>query len=316
MPDTSQEIKRAHESLARLEKIESVLKQMRIEKERLEKRVACLKLALAKENFDVYKIEGKSFSTLLYSILGTLEERTEKERREALSARLKLEQAEGDLNDLDEQITQLESERALYLRCKDDLTELIENRKKQLLDCTCKTAILLFELEDKLNTAKTQNKEIEEAILAGRNVLTYINSALSKLKEAQGWSVADMLGYVRPISDAMKHTHILKAALNVEKAQRLLLRFKAELSDINIKPYINKRINIDTDSYPFMADVVFDGIYVDWHVQERIVQSYTSVLLVRNQVSDTVKKLEQLRRETNKQIKSLEEEIANTVAAS
>jgi len=52
-----------------------------------------------------------------------------------------------------------------------------------------------------------------------------------------------------------------------------------------------------------------------WHVQERIARSSAGVLLVKNQVSDALKKLEHLKREQSGQIKRIEEEIINTVVS-
>jgi len=85
----NEKLEQAQQGVARLIKIDSMIQQLKLEQSKLESKAAELKDILNKENYDVEKIENKSIASIFYSMLGKLEEQVDKERREALAAKLK-----------------------------------------------------------------------------------------------------------------------------------------------------------------------------------------------------------------------------------
>lgn len=301
-------IKKAQQGIARLHKIDSMLLQLKREEEELGGKENELKTIMEKEKYDVEKLENRSIVSIFYSMLGNLDEHVEKERREALAAKLKYNQLIRDLDDVKFQISELASERANYLDCQKEYDDLYAQKKEELMKGTDRTAQKMHELENNINLAGISLKEIQEAISAGEKVLEGLDRALDHLGSAEGWGTFDLFGGGL-ISDLAKHSHIDDAKAEVEETQGLLRRFKTELADINI----NSDIIIETDGFAKFADFFFDGLIADWFMQSKINNSQDSVTNVRIQVSAVVDKLKSLESQGKSNIEKLEAELSELV---
>ena len=91
-------------------KLESMLRQAKASSEEVRARCSTLKETLAKEKADVDKLEGLSLTGLFYSVLGTKDDRLEKERQEFLAAKLKYEDAVESLDDAQQEVQRLQNE--------------------------------------------------------------------------------------------------------------------------------------------------------------------------------------------------------------
>lgn len=308
MLEINEKIEQAQRGIARLHKIDSMLKQLELEQESLRRKESELEVILEKENDDVEKLEHKSIASLFYSILGRLDEHVEKERREALAAKLRYEQAIRDLEDVKSQISKLSSERLEYMECQKEYDLLYSQKRGQLMRENGETAQRILELTDKFNLTKITLKEIKEAISAGNEVLDSLNIVLGSLDSAEGWGTWDLFGG-GILSDLAKHSHIDDAKAETENSQRLLRRFKTELTDIRI----SSDIVIETDGFAKFADFFFDGLIADWFMQSKINESQTSVERVMSQVLSVVDKLEQMKGQEIANLERLEIEISELI---
>lgn len=300
----NEKIEQAQQGIARLLKIDSMIKQLKFEQEELRNEEIKNKAIMEKENYDVEKIENKSIGSVFYSILGRLDEHVEKERREALAAKLKYDQVVKDLEDVKYQISKLSTEQLNYVNCQKEYDILYANKKEELMRNSGESAQKILELTGNLNHAKINLKEIKEAMSAGEKVLNSLSSAIDSLRSAEGWGTCDLLGGGL-ISDIAKHSHIDDAKAETENAQRLLRQFSAELADITI----SSDICIETGGFAKFADFFFDGLIADWFMQSKINQSQESVLSVQSQVLDVVEKLKRMELQSKTDIVRFEEEI-------
>ena len=301
-------LKQAQQGIARLHKIDSMLQQLKVEQIELARRRCELKKILRKENDDVYKLENSSLTSLFYTVLGRFEEKVDKERQEALAAKLKYDQSEKDLADVQMRIAELSAERAQYLHCPQVFEELYAQKKAELMRENGKTAQTILELEDAQNLARINLQEILEAIEAGEAVLECLQSAEHSLDKAGGWGTLDLLGGGL-ISTLAKHSHIDDAQSKIEDAQRLLRSFRTELADIQF----DAAIQLETGGFAKFADFFFDGLIVDWFMQSKIRNSQESVSTVSSEVADILEQLQHLKDKENSLIKKLEEEIKETI---
>lgn len=301
-------IERALQGIARLRKIDSTLKQLELEQENLGSQERELEVILAKENKDVLKLENTSLASLFYSILGNLDKQVEKERREALAAKLKYDQLKKDLEDVQDQIAKLSAERLEYLPCQKEFDGLYAQKKAELLWENGAAAQTILKLTDSIHAAKIALIEIHEALAAGNEVLAALENVSYSLEKAEGWGTWDLLGGGF-ISGLAKHSHIDDAKAETENTQRLLRRFRTELADIRIRT----DIVIETDGFAKFADFFFDGLIADWFMQSKIHQSKSGVTRVKDQVSDVLAQLEQLKAEENSTIQRLETEIQELI---
>jgi len=98
--DINERLHQAQWGIMRLHKIDSILKQLKSEQMKLARQEHELKAVLSKEYDDIQKLENTSLISIFYSILGSLDEHVEKERKDILAAKLKLDQNAKDLHDI------------------------------------------------------------------------------------------------------------------------------------------------------------------------------------------------------------------------
>lgn len=307
--EINKKIEQNQQGIARLHKINLMIKQLEQEKERLEFKESDLKIILGKENHDVDKIKNMSITFIFYSIIGKLDERLDKEEQEVIAAKLKYKQAVKALDDVKYQISQLLSELLQYENCQKEYERLFAEKKKEILKQCGETAKIILNLTTKMNKSKIKLKEINEAAVVGQQVLDSLKCVLDSLESAGDWGTWDILGGGL-ISDLAKHFNFDDAEVEFDNTQKLLSRFKVELTDIEI----TGDITIAADGFLKFADIFFDGIIMDWLMQSKINETMESVLGVERQVIIVVNKLHQMKDQEESNIEKLESELNALIA--
>ena len=129
-------------------------------------------------------------------------------------------------------------------------------------------------------------KEKQEAIDAGNKALRSLRKAQENLSSAKNWGIFDMLGGGF-ISTMFKHSKVDQAKENMEQAKYDLRNFSKELNDVNIAC----NLNIETGDFLSFADWFFDGLIVDWMMQDRINQASQQVEEAIRRVEDILRQL-------------------------
>lgn len=307
-PEINEKIKKAQQGIARLHKIDSMVEQLKLEQENLIQKESELKVIKDKEKGEAEKLENGSIASFFYSMLGSLEEHVEKERKEALAAKLKYDQTVKDLADVKYQISTLISERVNYVDCQKEYDTFYAEKKKELMKGNGGTVEKILELTSSLNLVHINLKEIKEAILVGNKVLDSLDGALGSLDSAEAWGTFDLLGGGL-ISDLVKHSRIDDAKVEIENTQRLLREFKTELTDVSIRT----DVIVETDGFAKFADFFFDGLIADWFMQSKINQSLESVSNVKSQVADILGRLGDMETQEVSNVERLEAEVSKLI---
>lgn len=302
--EINQKMAEAQQGILKLKKLNSKLEELYNQKYELDGKVSECKQLLDKENLDVENMEGKNMAHLLYSILGKLEEKTEKERQEAIAARLKYDQAAADLERIMLEISNLEEERTQYVMCESTYQKLYELKSEQIISSESNTAERIFELNKNKNTVDHNKAEISEAIAAGERVLSHLNNAINSLDSAEGYGTWDLFGGGL-LADLGKHSKIDEAKAEAEHIQTALYQFKTELADVQIQ----NNIHFEMDGFAKFADFFFDGLFADWSMQSRIHETQESVLQVKNQVERVLNRLKSMEREETSRLEGIKKEI-------
>ncbi|MDD4089335.1 MAG: hypothetical protein PHP29_06565 [Tissierellia bacterium] len=306
--ELNKKLEEVQQKIYRLNKIDSILEGLRSDEADLKHKVYELKTVLDKENLDVEKLDSTNIVSIFYSITGKLEDKKEKEQREALSAKLKHDQANYDLYSIQTEISKLLVEKENYMNCRDEFNSLYAQKKELLIRSDASSANKILEITKKIDESKRNLKELKEATSAGQSAVYSLDSALNSLGSAQGWGTWDLLGGGL-ISDLAKHSHIDDAMREVEQAHQKLRRFKSELADVKI----NYDTRFDMDGFAKFADFFFDGLIADWYMQSKINNSYESVSNVKNQVTSTIYKLQQMESQEEQYLKKLENELKSII---
>ncbi len=133
--------------------------------------------------------------------------------------------------------------------------------------------------------------EIDEALAAGEDALDCLDAAARDLKSARNWGLLDMFGGGFLIS-AFKQGRMQTAQEHLNAAQRALSRLADELNDVQGFSGIGP----DVGDFLLAADWLFDNVFMDAMVQQRIVESRERVAQAIAQCEDVRDQLLALRR--------------------
>ena len=135
-----------------------------------------------------------------------------------------------------------------------------------------------------------QLREIDEAIRAADDALTYLRRAAQRLGSARNFGVWDILGGGF-LATMLKHGQLDRARVEMENARDAMRRFSEELRDVEALP----DVELDVGDFLTLADYFFDGFLADVMVQGRIRQAQDQVYRAIRQVERIRDKLADLR---------------------
>lgn len=282
----NEKISYTKECIQKKNKLKGLLKQT--EQDMIKEKLLLNKLLneFEKESQDVLNLESANITSLFYTILGTKEERLEKEKQELLKARLRYDQCRHNVEYLANESKKIVDKLSDLNCCDSDYEELI-NKKLETINIEDKeTSEELKKLIKRKESMTANIKEIDEAIDCGEKALKAIEETIKELESAEGWGVVDILGG-GIISTALKHNHVDEARKYAEEAQRMLGRFKREISDI----IMMTGAEIAVGTFETFADYFFDGLIFDWVVQSEIGKSLDAVKNSKNQTDKAMSKL-------------------------
>lgn len=266
-----------------------------------------------KEQDDVDKLEKGGVHAFLLTLIGHKEERLDKERREALAAKLQYDQARSDLEYLENKLNGLIRERD-GLRDAPEQLEALWTEKAELVKAMGgQTGARLVELDRQLSGVTHQQKEVQEALSAGENAKRLLGQVQDDLDSARSWGTWDMLGGGL-IATMAKYDRLDSAQSSIRAAQRALSDFRTELADVSQLQVPSIQIG----EFATFADYFFDGIFSDWYVQSSIKKAQEGVSEVHMKLTAALRDLEAASQDLNDQQASLKrerEELLDSVSS-
>lgn len=284
--DFEEQLRQLQEKSARRQKIARMLTELSRQEHDLSANEAALRQIRQKEEYDVVRLEQNSLASFFYEALGRREERLDKERAEAYAAAAKHDAAVRQLEDIMQERRSLEEELRSLGDCDAAYERLLSEKAAWLKANAPASAARLLECERRMADLSAQMREATEAMDAGSACLSQIEAIQSELGSAEGWGTWDLLGGGF-ISDVVKHSHLDQAQNLVNGLQACLRRFRTELADVTV--YADFQIQID--GFLRFADYIFDGVFADWAVLNRIHDSQARVENTRSQIEAIMHRL-------------------------
>lgn len=281
-------------------RLNSLLVNTKFQLEKLKEKREMLLKQLEKEEMDVKKLETVSFANLIHMIAGDRFDRLEKEKQEALSAKLKYDEVNAEVNNLSEEVIKLNSKLSGFGNVEGRYMELISAKEEMLGSGASDRIHQIYEEKADL---KSREKELNEALDAGYELLSSLEQIEQNLSSASSWGTWDLLGGGF-ISNMAKHSEIDEARSGIEHVQSLLRRFQRELEDVGG----SADINVDIGDFMTFADFFFDGLFVDWAVQSRINDAQGRVCDTIGRVSNIVDRLKYELSQVDNRLTGLEKE--------
>ncbi len=304
----NQQLAAVREKQRKQEKLKSSLSMAQENLKTEQTRLKALEQDLYKEDADVKKLEGLSLSGLFYSVLGSKNEQLDKERQEYLAAKLKFDKCEYTISSLQREIAYLTQQLAQFEDLDAQYKSILERKEKLISTAGDENARRLIQLSENLANVGADVRELKEAVNAGNEVLSNLNSLIDSLKSASSWGTWDMLGGGL-LATAVKHSKIDQARETAHQTQQQLRRFQKELADVG--PGSN--LTVEIGSFETFADYFLDGLIFDWIVQTGINRSLDQAVQMHKQVQQTVKNLKNQLTQVKNNANILKEERQNLV---
>ena len=287
--------------------LEAKLNELHTQRREYDREVISLRVAFHREQEDVEKLEGRSLANYFFQVIGKLDDKLDKEHRDAYAARVKLDAAERELAGIEQDIQDIQSRLAEARIAEVQFKEELEKKRAALKAAGAEEQILV--LEGRIGALEAQKREIKEAISAGYSARGTAERILSELDDADGWNTWDLIGGGGIITHMAKHSHLDEAQDLVQELQSKLRHFKTELADISI--HANMQVNID--GFLRFADYFFDGLFADWAVGDRISQSQSSVQRTKDQINQMLGKLSNMEAAADSEITSLKAQLDDLI---
>ena len=289
------------EEIAKKDSLNKKLSQLQLQREDLQHHVDKLKKIMYNEQADVESLEHTNLKSIFYGMIGKKQEKLDKEKLEAYTAKLKYDSAVYELKVLEQDIINIKAQLDKISEYECKYSEFLKEKVEKIKLSGSFEALEIMKLEEQIANKKNYKKEINEAILAGEKALISANNVLSSLDSAEDWGTFDLFGG-GVISDMVKHNHLDEAQNKVEQLQSDLRRFKTELTDVTI----NSDIKVNIDGFLRFADYFFDNFFTDWAVLDKINESQKNVKNTKRQIEEVISRLHSMENETDTQIKILE----------
>ena len=308
MRDYEMELNALREQMAQRREDQSVLSNLYRQEESCKRKVAESMTRWAKEERDVEKLEKLTLSSVLAALRGNKEEEIDREKREAYAARLRLQEAERQRDEIRYEIRLRQERIKASETCEQQYEALLREKAEAVRKEDPVLAKKLTELEQRELGLTSRKKELEEAFAAGRQAMDHIRAAIVDLDDAEGWSTWDIFGGGL-IVDAMKYSSMDDAQQKMEQVQSDLRRYQAELADVAQ----TAAFDLQPDGFLQFADFFWDNIFSDLAVRDHIYQSQGQMQTLREQVQQIQTNLERELDETEQGLKALREEKSELI---
>lgn len=298
----NEQLMKLQQQIGQENRLTAQLKGLEQQQNVLEKKIWKLESQKFSEQADVDKLEQGSLFNFFYRVVGKMDEKLDKEKREALEAAVKYDTAvmelkavKADIQKCQKELTPLRNSRLRYDR-------MLAEKVASIMNSGLPEAEQILKTEERLVYLEGQQKEIREAQTAGNRALSIADSILSSLDSAEGWGTWDLVGGGL-VSDLAKHSHLDDAQRRVETLQIQLRQFRTELTDIQI----SADMQVNVDGFLRFADYFFDGIFVDWTVLDHISRA-------KEQITSTREKIKQVLYRLNSMQENLQQELDSETA--
>lgn len=299
------EIYELREKLRTKEKLQSLrdMAKKELHKKRIDEK--SLYSILKKEEHDVTRLGGMSFSSIFLSIIGKKEDRLDIEREEFLTAKLRYEENLEVIRELEEKIGRIDKELKDYGDIEREYNDLIKKKERLLIEEDGQDGRNLKASLDRINELKLSIKEVKEAISAGEVANKALDEMKKHLDSARSWGVWDIVGGGF-LSNMAKHSAIDDANKAAHDFKYVLKNFEKELSDVSEF----SQVEVDISGFTTFADFFFDGFFVDFFVQSKINDSISNVDNVYSKINGIILNLKSNLSQMETELKRLEYEVS------
>ena len=304
MRDYQKELRELQERIVCLHRDSARLETLCCQEQAAQQECKVLLQCWNREQADVDRLERLTLSAIFANITGKKEEKLEREEAEAYAARLKYQVAEQQLREIQREIAECRERIQRNGDCQVAYQALLREKQGALKEQNPTLGRQIADLEEKINGAIGQQKELEEALAAGEKALRQLDKVAIALDSAGNWGTWDVLGGGL-LTDVMKYSQLDEAQGELEQLQFCLRRYQTELADVTALHIAD----FHPDGLTGVVDILFDNIFTDWAVLARIQNSQAQIQALGQQLTGFQRQLAQDLERTRRDLTALQEEL-------
>lgn len=308
----TEELRILRNEIMEKERIKAKLEDLYIQQSELTNQSESLKKVMKEEQKDVDRLNKVTLSAFFYRATGKMDEKLTKEEGEAFAAAMKYESAEREIKAVNEDILYYEKRLLQLSDCEEHYQELMDIQKKEIISENTPEAAGILAIEEELTGIRNQEKEIHEAVDAGKSALKISREILDTLDSAKTWGTVDMIGG-GIFSDIMKYDKLNEVKEKVGELQSALRSFRTELADVTDE--INGNIDTVIGDFLHFADYVFDGFFTDWMVYSKIKSTIERATMTHNQIEYILERLISMKEQLQIRYEEKKEELDHMIVS-
>lgn len=274
-----------------------------------------LERQLSKEQLDVEKLEGFSFTNMVRNWRGNLDEIRDQEKAEVAAVELKWNEAVKMVEDLEQEERNVRIELAdeSFRQLQPQWQQLMDEKNQWLKENSPENFAVIESLYTRKTEIKTMLKEIDEAQSAGTTAKSLLSSAIDQLASAKSFSTWDTFLGGGMIVTAMKHNAIDESEDTIHRAQMALQRFQREMKDVQALEA--SAFTVERGSFIQVADYFFDDIFSEWTIHSRIKKSQGNLENTSRDVSNVLHSLDEKKRLLQSELTEVESKSKEMIEA-
>ncbi len=286
-----QEMRRLYEDIVKIPSTEKKLQSLLNDKFDLVSSANELKKKLDLENEDVENLSKRSLANFFYQLFGKMDDKITKEKAEACEMAVKYKSAVEMLEVISAEVKKYKAQLDILQESEKRYKILFECKSDAIENSGSADGLRLIEIERKQIKSEQDSIEIDEAIHEGECSLEMLKAVMDNLNSAEGWGIVDTFFGGGLISAFAKHDHIDEAEECMKALQKQLGKFKTELADVSIA----SEFSVGLDGGWKMADILLDGLFVDFMVLSKIDDAIKNVTKLKSEIQSVIEKLNGLK---------------------
>lgn len=304
MSEYGEKVRILKEKVLRKAHLEKLLEELEIQRADLEDKVYRYGLTKAREQKEADRLEGRSLTAFVYTVIGKKEEKLEKEQREAKEAAVRYDAAARELDAVKSDIERYGAELLSLKTCEAELESALASAVAEIKGSDKPEREEILRLEQERAVLLNKLRELDEAVAAGDAAHKTVSEIKIKLDKAVNMGEWDLFGG-GVLPDIMKHGYLDEAQGLVETLQTELRRFKTELADVQF----DADFRINEDGFLRFADYFFDGFFVDLASLRKIEKSRDYVLSVKRDLENVLNAVVEEQMKVDAELAALKEKL-------
>ena len=278
--------------VARAAQLRTLIPELRQRHTQMSSHVKDLHRSMRREQRDVDKLEGKTFTALYHYATGTMGSQLDKERKEACSVREAYNLAAAQLRDLEAELERSEAELADLEGCEARFQALLSEKLKFLKARGGEAAENIQTLEARIHKLDLQKKEIRDAIVAGRAALRAANQIERYLDDGRRQSIGDIVstGILSEVFYFGKHSAVEEARSCIGEFRSKLAGFQEKLAKISV----TTSIKINIKDFQHFGDFFSNRMFAAHDFHRKLNSAREEINHATDAITQTIRRLEEL----------------------